>query len=229
MNGRIPLGRRLEQPLLRLFAWVVLRIRVLQQNLVPATGGGIIFYNHIHWLDPPLVCAMTHRYAVPLTKSEVEHWPVVGWLLTHDPVIYIRRGLVDRGALQATWNLLKVGHIAVISPEGTRSRDGRLQAAKDGLAFIARQVPGAWLVPCAVTGTPAFRARLRDLWRRPPVTITYGRPFRFRWPEGSVNREVLRAMTDEAMGQLAQLLPPGMRGEYAAVTGQPTWLEFVEG
>jgi len=39
----------------------------------------------------------------------------------------------------------------------------------------------------------------------------------------------LRAMTDEAMVQLAQLLPPEMRGDYAdADPGQRRWLEFLE-
>jgi hypothetical protein len=38
-------------------------------------------------------------------------------------------------------------------------------------------------------------------------------------------------MTDEAMAQLAAILPPEMRGAYAdAATGsaQPKWLEFLE-
>ncbi len=225
--ARVPLGRRLEQPALRFAARLALRIRVKGQELVPAEGAGIIFYNHIHWLDPPLICAVTRRYAVPLTKAEIESWPMIGWLLRHYPVIYIRRGLVDRAALQSTWELLKGGKIAVISPEGTRSVDGRLQPAKDGLAFIARHVPDAWLAPCAITGTPAFTFRLRDLWRRPIVAITYGRPFRFRWPEGQVGRETLRAMTDEAMSQLAALLPARMRGEYVSDTAEPEWLEFL--
>ena len=77
------------------------------------------------------------------------------------------------------------GDISVISPEGTRSMDGRLQQAKDGLAFVARQAPDAWLIPCAVTGTqaiPLFASILMDayagqpgLWAAVPAALGAGR------------------------------------------------------
>ena len=188
-----------------------------------------MYYNHIHWLDPVLICGSSRRYAVPLTKIEASRFPVVGWLLRWYHVIFITRGAVDRTALQATWEVLDDGDISVISPEGTRSEDGRLQAAKEGLAFIARHNPDCWLMPCAVVGTPAFTFTLDRLWRRPPVSITYGRPFKFRWPEGKASRDVLREMTGEAMVQLSAVLPPEMRGSYAGCDpAQSHWLQFLD-
>jgi 1-acyl-sn-glycerol-3-phosphate acyltransferase len=226
---RIPLGRYVWQPVLRLLLWLLLRVRVKGRERVPAAGAGIIYYNHIHWLDPPLICATSRRYAVPLTKIEVRTWPVVGLLLRWYHVIFITRGAVDRVALKATWEVLADGDIAVISPEGTRSSDGVLLEAKEGLAFIARAVPGAWLIPCAVTGTPAFSFSFPHVLRRPRVTLTYGKPFRFRWPLAGerASRDDLRAMTDEAMAELAACLPPEMRGMYCCPSTAPRWLEFT--
>jgi 1-acyl-sn-glycerol-3-phosphate acyltransferase len=129
-------------------------------------------------------------------------------------VIFITRGAVDREALKATWQVLADGDIAVIAPEGTRSLDGVLQPAKEGLAFIARHEPEAWLMPCAVTGTPQFSWNVDRVVHRPHIVLTYGRAFRLRWPDGKVDREVLREMTDEAMAHLAACLPPRMRGAY---------------
>ena len=229
-SRRVPIGRRLWQPVLRFFVWLVLRIEVRGEEHVPADGGGIIYYNHIHWLDPPLVCATSRRYVIPLTKIEASRFPLVGLLLRWYHVIFITRGAVDRAALRATAEVLQAGDISVISPEGTRSADGRLQSAKDGLAFIARLTPDVWLIPCAVTGTPAFGWSLAKLLKRPRVILTYGRPFRFRWPSSAqrTGRDVLRAMTDEAMIEMAAILPAEMRGDYDCVGEQPVqWLEFI--
>jgi 1-acyl-sn-glycerol-3-phosphate acyltransferase len=235
---RIPIGRRVFGAILRFLLRLFLAIRVVDEPKVPKAGAGIVYYNHIHWLDPVIICARLHRYAVPLTKIEASRWPLVGWLLKGYHGIFITRGVVDRAALKATWEVLRDGDISVIAPEGTRSQDARLQTAKEGLAFVARQAPDCWLIPAAVTGTTAFHWGV-PLVNRAPVQILYGRPFRFRWPrgasgevvlpEGRAGREVLREMTDEAMAELAALLPDDMRGAYADLVGTNTrWLEFID-
>lgn len=235
---RIPLGRPFFGAILRFLIVLFLKVTVIDDRYVPKDGAGIVFYNHIHWLDPVIICARLRRYAVPLTKIEASRWPLVGWLLKGYHVIFITRGVVDRAALKATWELLRDGDISVISPEGTRSQDAKLQTAKEGLAFVARQAPDCWLIPAAVTGTPTFKFKF-PLINRPRAQILYGRPFRFRWPrgtdgevalpEGRAGRETLREMTDEAMAQLAALLPTDMRGAYAELVGTNTrWLEFME-
>ena len=226
---RIPLGRHFWGVVLKFLIWLLLRVEIRGAEYLPGRGAGIVYYNHIHWLDPVLICGTIRRYAVPLTKIEASRWPFVGWLLRWYHVIFIKRGVVDRTALRATWDVLANGDISVISPEGTRSKDRHLQHAKEGLAYIARRAPEAWLMPCGVTGTPAFEFKLEKMLQRPHVVITYGRPFRFRWPQGEVGRAVLREMTDEAMAQLAAVLPPEMRGDYAhADPDQRQWLEFLE-
>ena len=235
---RTPMGRRITTPILRFLIWLFLDVRIAAGAGVPKTDAGIVYYNHIHWLDPVLICGKLHRYAVPLTKIEASRWPFVGLLLKAYHVIFITRGVVDLAALKATWAVLADGDISVISPEGTRSPDGKLQSAKHGLAFMAREAPDCWLIPAAVTGTPSFRFKL-PLIGRAKITITYGDPFRFRWPraedgkvdvpEGRAGRETLRGMTDEAMEQLAALLPEEMRGAYNAPTGtMARWLEFLD-
>jgi 1-acyl-sn-glycerol-3-phosphate acyltransferase len=224
---RVPLGRSFWGAVLNFLIRLFLRIEVEGAENLPRTGAGIVYYNHIHWLDPVLISARLPRYTVPLAKVESSRWPLVGWLLRWYGVIFITRGAVDRTALQATWKVLEAGDISTISPEGTRSKDGRLQRAKEGLAFVARQVPQAWLIPCAVTGTPAFSWSLKSVLHHPVVTLRLGRPFRLRWPERA-SREILREMTDEAMAPLAQLLPPEMRGDYAdADPQQQRWMEVL--
>lgn len=236
-SGRIPPGRRFWGVALKLLILLLARLEVRGRENLPAQGAGIVYYNHIHWLDPVLFCGSCRRYAVPLAKMESRNWPVVGWLLRWYHVIFITRGVVDRDALKAVWQVLADGDIAVISPEGTRSLDGVLKLAKEGLAFIARHEPEAWLMPCAVTGTTQFSWNIGRILRRPHIVLTYGRAFRLRWPEGKVERDALREMTDEAMAHLAACLPFEMRGAYGgnlptgaegdAASQSTRWLEFL--
>ncbi len=227
----IPWGRYFWGVVLRFLMWLFVKVDIRDMDRVPNQGKGIIYYNHIHWLDPVLISGKLRRYNVPLTKIEARSWPLVGHLLRGYHVIFITRGTVDRQALNNTWNILADGDISVISPEGTRSPDAKLKAAKEGLAFVARRAPDAWWIPCAVTGTPAFRFSA-PLLKRTPVTLVYGRPFRILWPgprPEEASREILREITEEAMAQLAALLPPDMRGDYAA--SDPTrckWIEYLE-
>jgi 1-acyl-sn-glycerol-3-phosphate acyltransferase len=225
---RIPIGRRFWGTVLRLLIFLLAHLAVRNRENLPTKGAGIVYYNHVHWLDPVLFCGSCRRYAVPLAKIESRTWPVVGWLLRWYHVVFIKRGVVDRDALKAIWKVLADGDIAVISPEGTRSADGRLQSAKEGLAFIARHAPDAWLMPCAVTGTPQFSWNVGLILHPPNIVLTYGEPFRFRWPKEKVERDVLGQMTDEAMAQLAACLPVEMRGAYRdADPSANRWLEFL--
>jgi 1-acyl-sn-glycerol-3-phosphate acyltransferase len=218
MNGPrgIPIGRYIWGPVLRFLISLMLKVEITGLEHLPRTGAGIVYYNHIHWLDPVLISAKLPRYTVPLAKIESSHWPVVGALMRWYHVIFITRGVVDRDALKATWDVLARGHISAISPEGTRSHDLCLQRAKEGLAFVAKQAPGVWLLPCAVQGTPAFSWSFQAFLHHPVVTLRFGPAFRFVWPDRP-DREALRQMTDEAMVQLAQLLPVEMRGDYAGM------------
>ncbi len=230
---RMLLGHVFWGAVLRFLIWLFLKVEVRGGEQVPIKGAGIVYYNHIHWLDPVAICGRLDRYSVPLAKVEISRWPIAGTLLRWYGAVFITRGAVDREALKATWQVLADGDISVISPEGTRSRDGRLQQAKEGLAFIAREAPDAWLIPCAVVDTPKFHWKM-PLINRPIAVLTYGQPFRFRWPRnpdgsvGRVGREVLREMTDEAMLALAALLPAEMQGDYAERTSNARWLVYLE-
>lgn len=216
---------------MRFLMWLFVTVEVRGMEQVPPDGAGIVYYNHVHWLDPVLVSGKLPRYNVPLTKIEAASWPLVGFLLKGYHVIFITRGVVDRAALSATWALLSAGDISVIAPEGTRSPDGTLKAAKEGLAFVGRRAADAWWMPCAVTGTLKFKFSV-PLLKRTPVVLTFGRPFRVKWPGAQpekTSREDMREITDEAMTQLAALLPADVRGDYAATDPtQRRWIEFTE-
>ena len=58
----IPIGRYILGPVLRFLISLMLKIEMTGLEHLPKTGAGIIYYNHIHWLDPVLIAAKLPRY-----------------------------------------------------------------------------------------------------------------------------------------------------------------------
>jgi 1-acyl-sn-glycerol-3-phosphate acyltransferase len=178
----------------------------------PQRGPAVAIYNHIAFVDPVVALGNLPRNVVPLAKVEAYSYPLIGIIPRLWAVIPVRRGEVDRRALAMARDVLAAGEVILIAPEGTRSP--ALLEGKEGVALLAERA-GAPVVPIALEGTDQFPTTSLEKWRGPGALIRIGRPFRFRpAPEGKADRQRLRLMTDEAMYQLASLLPEARRGFY---------------
>lgn len=188
------------------------QVTVENEALVPESGPTLFVMNHIGAIDPFVVVgAVRTRMIVPMSKIENYEHPVVGMLARTWGAFPVRRGEVDRQALQTTLALLEQGRPVLMAPEGTRHTE--LREPKDGMAYIGLK-SGVAIVPVGLDGTDRFVHHLKRL-RRTPVTVRIGRPFVFRTEDGArVPRERLHQMTQEAMYQLAALLPDYRRGSY---------------
>jgi 1-acyl-sn-glycerol-3-phosphate acyltransferase len=150
----------------------------------------------------------------------------LGRLLDLFEAIPLHRGEADITALRQGLERLEAGHIVVILPEGTRSRDGRLQQSHPGVVFLALQ-SGAPVLPVVHYGSERLLDNLRR-GRRTDFRLLVGRPFRFASRGTRVTRQVRQQMLDEAMYQMAALLPPEYRGAYADLEkATQAYLDFV--
>lgn len=196
--------------LLRTLAFNILaHVRAEGLPHVPVDGPAILIYNHTHAIDAVVVAGVVRpRFIVPMSKIENFSLPIFGQLMRLWGAFPVRRGQIDRMAIQFTIELIEAGHLVLIAPEGTRQP--ALVRGKDGVAFTATRT-GATIVPVAIEGTTAFGGNLRRL-RRTPISVRFGQPFRFR--KRAVPRDQLGPLTDAAMFQLAALLPEERRGYY---------------
>lgn len=88
-------------------------------------GANLLVVNHISWLDIATVHAVCPR-ARFVSKSDVRHWPVLGWLIAAVGTLFIERER-KRDALRVVHQIaeaLHAGGVVAVFPEGTTG-DGR--------------------------------------------------------------------------------------------------------
>jgi cytidylate kinase len=220
---------------MRAIARIFTKVRVEGAvDAIPRSGGVIIVANHASNADPVLIGAFLNpRLGRPINwlgKREVFDWPVLSWLARHGGVHPVERGAADVEAFRSAIRILEAGHVLAVFPEGTRSPDGRLQPAKDGVAVLAQR-SGATIVPIGVGDSDRLWPKGRRIPRRiPSVTVNVGSAFRLdealgaaggdagAGPDGQPGAERRRAKgaaTDLIMRRIAALLPPRQRGAFA--------------
>jgi 1-acyl-sn-glycerol-3-phosphate acyltransferase len=210
--------------LVRFAAAPLTRIRVEGRDNVPRSGPLLIVCNHASNADGPVLVG----YLVPalgrpmswLGKEEAMRWPVGGWLVRSNGVIGVRRGAGDLEAFRMAARVLEEGRVLTVFPEGTRSRDGKLQEAKEGATVLALRT-GAPILPIAIAGSHRFWPRGKLLVRPfHRITLRIGPVFHLAPAGGPDRREAMRRATIELMSHIAELLPEDQRGVYAETVAQ---------
>jgi 1-acyl-sn-glycerol-3-phosphate acyltransferase len=149
------------------------RVRVEGRERLPWRGPAVLVANHLSILDILVVYALFRPFKW-VAKAELFRIPVVGWNMALNDYVRIWRG--DRESVRRMMEHchahLARGAPVLVFPEGTRSRDGRLQAFKDGAFRLAHDI-GCPVIPIAISGTGealpkhglVLRTRMRALVR----------------------------------------------------------------
>ena len=210
----------------RLFSRAMTRVSIEgAPDEMPCTGPLIIASNHASNLDVVVIGS----WLIPklgrrihwLGKKELFDWPIIGWVAANGGVHPVDRGAADVEAFRLAQRILDEGHILFVFPEGTRSPDGSLQEARDGVALLALRT-GAPIVPVGISGSH----RVWPKGQRLPhpggrVAVRVGRPFQpaDELPAGTSRSAAKGLTTALIMGRIAALLPPGQRGIHGAAEG----------
>ena len=197
---------------------VYFRWRVYNAGRVPLAGPVVLASNHESFLDPFLVGSGVRRGINYLARESLFRFPVVGWLLRKwNSVPVDREGGGARG-LKAILERLLAGGAIILFPEGTRTRDGKLQAARSGIGLTVIK-SAAPVVPVRVFGTyAAYGRHLR--WPRPRrVAVKYGEPMAFERLRAEAKtcpkprlKQIYQQIADEIMAAIAKLEPVEDKG-----------------
>jgi 1-acyl-sn-glycerol-3-phosphate acyltransferase len=99
-------------------------IQIEGQQPPRGEGGCLLVANHVSWLDIYVLNAI--HPAQFIAKSEVRHWPVIGWLAKRCGTIFIERALRQKTSSinRQVGLLLQQGACIGLFPEGTTT-DGK--------------------------------------------------------------------------------------------------------
>jgi len=189
------------------------RWRVYNPERVPLEGGVILAANHASFLDPPLVGSGVRRGINYLARESLFRFPVMGWVLRQWQVVPVDRDGGGAKGLKAILDRLLAGGAIILFPEGTRTRDGKLQPARSGigLTVIKSTAP---VVPVRVFGTFEAYGRHLRIPRPFRVAVKYGRPMDFALLRAEAKvcskprlKEIYQQVANEIMAAIAKLEP----------------------
>lgn len=180
---------------------------------VPARGPALIASNHssyFDWLFLPLV--VRRRRISFLAKLEyfTRHGirgRLQAYFFTATGQVPIDRAGADAStaALRTAARLLREGRLVGVFPEGTRSRDGRLNRGRTGVARMAAET-GALVIPCATIGSFEVAPPGVRVPRPRKVCVVFGPAMRPVTTSGELPTQAeLRAWTDELMATIRDL------------------------
>ena len=191
---------------------VAFRPRIEGVRNVPRRGAAILACNHVSYLDwlfLPLV--VRWRHISFLAKLEYFTRPglrgrLQRFFFTNTGQVPVDRSGSDASsaALRTAARLLREGKLVGIFPEGSRSRDGRLNRGRTGLARIAAET-GVPVVPCATVGAYELCPAGAKVPRPRKVAVRFGEPMTFPGSPCSASAAQLRSWTDELMARIQEL------------------------
>jgi 1-acyl-sn-glycerol-3-phosphate acyltransferase len=143
------------------------RLRVEGREKLPWRGPAVLVANHLSLLDILVLYALVRPFKW-VSKAELFRLPFIGWNMRMNDYVPLWRG--DRESVRRMLERCR-GHLArgapvLLFPEGTRARDGRLQAFKDG-AFRLAVEAGCPVFPVVVVGTAESLPKSGIVLRRP--------------------------------------------------------------
>jgi len=175
--------QRLVQFLARLILLTAGQRLKINGDYPPLAGGPYLYlFNHGSYLDAFVLGAVLQGRFTAVAAKKYFAWPLWGWMMSRHNVIPIKRPKIDMAdaenknglekaiaSMRSAEQLIGAGWSIVGSPEGTRTKGGKLQEFKKGFFHVAINTR-APIVFVVIKG--AYRAMNRSSWIVKPGTIT---------------------------------------------------------
>lgn len=180
----LPFG--LRDPLFRYGRWIALvlqrivGVRLEVSGLEHAQGNGprVFMANHVSLIDGPLAVLAIPEFSRVIMKRSIFSIPVAGPAMRYTGFVPVDRKKAHGGIEsieEASAIMKKRGYSFLIFPEGTRSRDGRLQRFKRG-GFVLALSASAPIVPMTIRGSFELMPRNARVCRPGTVRIEFHEP-----------------------------------------------------
>jgi len=142
------------------WSWILLKVAGIKLDItgrenLPAQGPGVIIMNHESALDIPIAVVALNAPVRFMAKRELFKIPVFGWCLSlcqHIPIDRQDTRKAVEAINKVSHFIIKRRQFVIVSPEGTRSYDGKIKPFKKGGFRLAEQ-QNLPLIPVTLMGT----------------------------------------------------------------------------
>ncbi len=173
-----PLVYRVSAFFARQLARLYFRLDTRGSNHVPPLGPVILASNHVSFLDPPLIGAFLPRKIHFLARKTLFDSPLLGWLIRQLQAVPVDRDGGGGAGLKAILDRLGGGAGILLFPEGTRSADGEVKAARAGIGMTVIK-SSAPVIPVRIFGAFEAWGRHQKFPRPHRIRIVFGPPLHF--------------------------------------------------
>lgn len=178
-------------------------VQVEGRDRVPREGGLVLMWNQTSHLDHLILALALPRPFFTVYNNEIRRTPFYGRLLERGGHFWVDRTneVQWRASIAAAATRIREGACVLVSPEGTRSWDGRLLRMKQGAFALARQ-SGRPIVCVTVLGAHERLPRGCAAVRPGPVRVTFSDPIPARADDPDLEERVV-ATFQRDLGQRA--------------------------
>ncbi len=169
---------RMVQAVFKLIAWTTgSEVTYIGRENVPKGQAVLYVGNHNSYFDIVLTYSQCPDLTGYVAKSEMLKIPLLRDWMKRLYCLFLDRTDIKAGMRMILTGIdyIKKGISICIFPEGTRSKDGRMQSFKEGSLKMASKT-GCPIIPMAITNSA-------DIWERHPlkikpcrVIVEYGEP-----------------------------------------------------
>jgi len=145
---------------------------------IPPKEAVVLVSNHQGAADILILLAYLPVYFRFVIKKELFKIPFFGWYLKKAGYLSVDRGAGEKAhkMFSEAEQVLKSGENILVFPEGTRSRDGKLQPFKRGSLLLAFRAK-VKVVPIAISGSFNILPAQSIFYDKVPVKVNIGKPF----------------------------------------------------
>jgi len=176
----------LRDPIIAYGKWAMRVTRVILRITLEVVGLDtldpdevyVFMPNHLSFMDGPLVATVIPRPVRIILKKAVFIVPVLGIAMRYVGFISVDRKGAQGGrkSIERAAALMRAKRYSfLVFPEGTRSRDGKLQAFRRGGFFLALE-SGAAIIPVTITGTYELMPRGQWYAKSGPIRVSFHDP-----------------------------------------------------
>ncbi len=160
-----------------IFVFLFIRVKVEYEEPLPKNKNFVFVTNHVSIFDVPLMAAFLPGYVNAIEAESHFKWPLYKHVIKAYQQIPINRNNVRESLKSfkiAEDRIKEKGRSIMVFPEGTRTKNGKIQPFKK-LPFLMAQRAEAPIVPIGISGMWTLHPNNRLLFQPTVLKVKFGK------------------------------------------------------